>query len=199
MAEGVTAYVNGEKITGIVPVITTNDCANIEYKTIEKMGQLVFDAIGTCTDDMLVRQGADVSMTVPREVFGDATVSDVLADKTFTCSNGIKLKGTISSQSAKTITPTKSTQTAIPAKTYAAGAVTVAAIPSKYIETSDATAVAADIAKDKTAYVNGVKITGTHECSGGDTVVTQTYYVSNVAPSASLGNDGDLCLVRAGE
>jgi hypothetical protein len=30
-------------------------------------------------------------------------------------------------------------------------------------------------------------------------MVVQSYYTSNVEPSASLGDDGDLCLVRAGE
>lgn len=95
--------------------------------------------------------------------------------------------------------------------------------------TSDATATAADIAEGKTAYIDGEKITGTHTCPEGEggidtsdatatsadivtgktayvngekvtgSMVIQSYYVSNVAPSSTLGIDGDLCLVRAGE
>lgn len=125
----------------------------------------------------------------------------------------------------KTVTPTKSQQTVKPDTGYDGLAqVTVDAIPSDYITTTDANAVASDIAKDKTAYVNGVKITGTHVCSTGGsdtsdatataediaegktayinggkvtgTLIVQSYYVGPSAPSNSVGNDGDLYLVR---
>lgn len=99
-----------------------------------------------------------------------------------------KITGTIPSQDTKTITPTESTQTAIPAGTYAAGDVTVAAIPSTYITTTDATATATDIVSGQTAYVNGTKITGNLE--------VHSYYISDSEPDASIGENGDLWFVR---
>lgn len=76
----------------------------------------------------------------------------------------------------KTVTPTKSQQTVSPDTGYnALSSVTVNAIPTQYITTTDANAVAANILLNKTAYVNGSKITGSMPNNGvtGTTITTQ--------------------------
>lgn len=87
---------------------------------------------------------------------------------------------------AKTnITPTKSSQTIQPSSGYdGLSSVQIDAIPSNYIDTTDATATASDIRSGKSGYVNGVKVSGS--------LVVNKVYVGSTDPSSSLGNNGDI-------
>ena len=92
----------------------------------------------------------------------------------------------LDTQASKTITPGTTAQTAVANGLYTIGDVTVAGDAnlvsaniksgvsifgvtgnSKVVDTSDGTAVAGDILKDKTVYVNGQKITGTLQTYDG--------------------------------
>lgn len=97
----------------------------------------------------------------------------------------------LTTQAAKTITPSKSSQTAVASGVYTTGAITVAAIPSQYITTTDATAEASEIMSGETAYVNGSKVTGTFsidsELSTQDDLISQIKAKANSLPNSSGG------------
>ena len=99
-------------------------------------------------------------------------------------------KGTkqLTTQAAKTITPTTSEQTAVASGVYTTGAIKVGAIPSNYITTTDATAAANEIFSGETAYVNGSKVTGTftieNELDTQDDLLTQ---LTNALENKAIG------------
>ena len=107
----------------------------------------------------------------------------------------VPVGSTINNQS-KTATPSQSTQVIAPDTGYTGlDQVTINPIPSEYITTADADATAANILLNKTAYVDGVKITGEMPNNGatGGTISTQggTYtipagYTSGGTVTASL-------------
>ena len=81
----------------------------------------------------------------------------------------------------KTVQPSRSEQNVTPTAGKVLSKVTVGAIPANLIDTTDATAEASDILSGKTAYVNGVKVTGsmTNNAAVNGTIdgLTTTSYV----------------------
>lgn len=88
----------------------------------------------------------------------------------------------------KEVVPTEEAQDITPTSGKVLSKVTVAAIPSEYITTDDADAVAAEILIGKTAYVDGVKVEGTMADNGA---VSKTLNASTTSYTIPAGyHDG---------
>lgn len=94
----------------------------------------------------------------------------------------------------KSVTPTKSAQTVTPTTGKVLTRVSVGAIPDAYITTDDANAVAADLLADKTAYVAGVKVTGTMPNNGDVTASIDGLTVTSAAIPAGYTSGGTISL-----
>ena len=136
--------------------------------------------------------GTGVSVTASELVSGTKTITEngTGIDVTNYASVDVNVSPNLQTKSVS-YTPTKSTQTeTVTADSGYDGldevSITVNPIPSNYITTADATATAAQINSGATAYVNGVKVTGTQ--------VIQYYYTGTTDPSSSTGSDGDIYL-----
>lgn len=94
--------------------------------------------------------------------FGNASAAQVLSGSTFTSSNGVKASGTMSNRGAVTKSLNCGGSYTIPAGYHnGSGKVTANSLASQ----TSATATAAYIYSGKTAWVNGVKITGNMTCN----------------------------------
>lgn len=93
MADGVTAYVNGEKVTGTTQVRSKVTWAtpNREWDA-DKTRLLLYGTVGT--DRMMMDHNAIINMYCPGANLGDAVATDVRAGKTFTSAAGLKVSGT---------------------------------------------------------------------------------------------------------
>jgi len=93
----------------------------------------------------------------------------------------------LTTQAATTITPTKTSQTAVPANRYTTGDITVAAIPAAYQDVTGVTATASDV-------VSGKDIVNSSGTVVHGSLVIQHYYTSVNDPISSDGADGDIWL-----
>lgn len=95
MANGVTAYVNGDKIVGSVNEILSGYIQNLgATRSGISMGKFYLGA--QIDTPVLLRSGSFVYNKCNPSILGDATAADVASGKTFTSSAGLEVIGTAS-------------------------------------------------------------------------------------------------------
>lgn len=146
-------------------------------------GKIIVTADGTVTTGTMTNNGnvtktldaTTVTYTIPKGYHGGTgTVKIVLEEKS--------------------VTPTKSAQTVTPTNGKVLSKVTVAAIPAEYITTEDATATADQILEDETAYVGGVKVTGTMPNVGAVSQTLNTTTKSYTVPKGYHSGTGTVSI-----
>lgn len=120
-------------------------------------GQPSITVSGPLGNDCILRNGASVDVSAQASAFGNAEAMDVAAGKTFTSAAGLEATGTMPIIEGKIITLNCGQTHTIPAGCHSgSGKVKAASLASQ----TAGTAAAKDIASGKTAWVNGVKVTG---------------------------------------
>lgn len=145
--------------------------------------KVIVDATGKVTTGTMHNNGAidktiDVeapSYTVPQGYHSGAGVVKIVTED-------------------KEVTPTKVAQEVTPTTGKVIKKVTVAPIPEDYIDTTDADAIAANILVDKTAYVNGVKVTGTMPNNGSPNVTIDGITVTSLNVTEGYYGGGTVSL-----
>lgn len=218
-----TAYIKGEKITGNIKTVNSTDTGsgmNFYYADFQSVNNSIRVQIEEKIDE-LYRNGSYCNVYVPGITFGNASPKDVAAGKTFTSIDGLKIKGTATTETStptlqtKSVTPTESEQTVTPDAGYDGfSSVTVGAISSIYVGSGITRKSAATITPTTTdqtinagQYLSGAQtikgdgnlvpeniISGKSIFGVSGSVVIQKYYTGTSDPSSSLGNDGDIYL-----
>ena len=125
-------------------------------------GQPAITVSGPLGNDCILRNGASVDVSAQASAFGNAEAMDVAAGKTFTSAAGLEATGTMPIIEGKIITLNCGQNHTVPAGCHSgSGKVKAASLASQ----TAGTAAAKDIASGKTAWVNGVKVTGSASAS----------------------------------
>ena len=163
LAEGKTAYANGEKIVGNLHEAKQLGGAASSVSRHSISGAIMVK--GNSSGRYIVDTDTVLTLNAPKTEFGTAKAEDVAKGKTFTSESGLKIEGTHECEGG--------------------------------IDTSDATATASDLAEGKTAYVNGVKVTGTvteAEQLGGSASEVSRHSISG--DIVVKGNPSARCIVN---
>lgn len=144
----------GKVITGTIPTKDTSDLFVMGKAVLVPSGYYIKDAYAD------VKTTTQATPTISVNSSGLITATAIQSEGYVNAGTISEIKQ-LTTQATKTITPTKSEQTAVSSGVYTTGAIKVAPIPDKYIDSSDATSDVNEVFLGETFYANGEKKVGT--------------------------------------
>jgi hypothetical protein len=157
-----TAYVNDEKITGTIATKTASDLSVSGDKVTVPSGYYASNI------EKSVETATQATPSISINSSGLITASATQSAGYVSAGTKSETKQ-LTTQAAKTITPSTSSQTAVSSGVYTTGAVTVAAIPSSYIQPSGTLTITENGTHDVSEYASAeVNV----ESSGGSSAIS---------------------------